>query len=65
MRANVALAGLCVSLLHAAVSSAQLTSAKAGPVVYGHHHVNATRVAAHTAFFADGLGGVLVTVGGP
>ena len=43
--------------------SAQLTAAKDGPIVYGHHHVNTTDVAAQKKFFVDTLGGVLIKVG--
>jgi catechol 2,3-dioxygenase-like lactoylglutathione lyase family enzyme len=43
--------------------SAQLTAAKDGPVVYGHHHVNTTDVAAQKKFFVDTLGGVAIKVG--
>jgi len=60
----VALVSLGVLLLRAAPASAQLVAAKDGPVVYGHHHVNATSVAAHRKFFADALGGVPVTIAG-
>jgi catechol 2,3-dioxygenase-like lactoylglutathione lyase family enzyme len=42
-------------------ASAQLTSA--GPVVYGHHHLNTTNMAAQKRFFVDTLGGTLITVG--
>ena len=38
--------------------SAQLTAAKDGPVVYGHHHVNTTNIAAQKKFFVDTLGGL-------
>jgi catechol 2,3-dioxygenase-like lactoylglutathione lyase family enzyme len=42
---------------------AQLVAAKDGPIVYGHHHVNATDPEAHKRFWADTLGGTLVKVG--
>jgi catechol 2,3-dioxygenase-like lactoylglutathione lyase family enzyme len=44
-------------------ASAQLTAAKDGPVVYGHHHLNATNVDAQKKFFVDTLGGVAIKVG--
>src|SRR5262245_22732098 len=44
-------------------SSAQLLAAKDGPIVYGHHHVNATDPAAHKKFWADALGGTVAIVG--
>jgi hypothetical protein len=56
---------LIVLFLLAPVSSAsaQLVAAKDGPIVYGHHHVNATSVDEHKKFWADTLGGTVVTVG--
>ena len=45
-------------LAGASNASAQLTAAKAGPVVYGHHHLIVTSVEAHKRFWADTLGGV-------
>jgi hypothetical protein len=32
-------------------ASAQLVAAKDGPIVYGHHHVNATSVDEHRKFW--------------
>jgi catechol 2,3-dioxygenase-like lactoylglutathione lyase family enzyme len=43
--------------------SAQLVAAKDGPIVYGHHHVNATNPAEHKKFWADTLGGTVIKVG--
>lgn len=43
--------------------SAQLIAAKDGPIVYGHHHVNAADVEAQKKFFVNGLGGSAVTIG--
>jgi catechol 2,3-dioxygenase-like lactoylglutathione lyase family enzyme len=54
------LAGL---LVLPARASAQLLAANDGPIVYGHHHVNATDPAAHKKFWADSLGGTVVKVG--
>ena len=64
VRASVALLSLGVVLLRAGPASAQLIAAKSGPVVYGHHHVNATSIAAHRKFFVDALGGEPVTIAG-
>ena len=50
-------------LLPTSRASAQLLAAKDGPIVYGHHHVNATDPAAHKKFWADALGGTVVKVG--
>ena len=47
----------------ASIASAQLTSAKEGPVVYGHHHLNTTNMDAEKKFFVDTLGGTLIKVG--
>ncbi len=50
-------------LTRAADVSAQLTAAKDGPVVYGHHHVNTTNIDAQKKFFVDTLGGVPIKIG--
>jgi predicted enzyme related to lactoylglutathione lyase len=44
-------------------ASAQLTAAKDGPVVYGHHHLNVTNVDEAKKFWVDALGGVLTKFG--
>src|SRR6266705_5078333 len=44
-------------------ASAQLLSAKDGPIVYGHHHLNTTDMAAQKKFYVDTLGGTLVKFG--
>jgi catechol 2,3-dioxygenase-like lactoylglutathione lyase family enzyme len=49
--------------LPASTATAQLAAAAEGPIVYGHHHVNATSPAAHKKFWADTLGGTVITVG--
>jgi len=50
-------------VLAASKASAQLTAAKDGAIVYGHHHLNTTNMAAHKKFFVDTLGGKLATIG--
>ena len=50
-------------LLLPSTASAQLLAAKDGPIVYGHHHVNATSPAEHKKFWADTLGGTVIKVG--
>jgi predicted enzyme related to lactoylglutathione lyase len=50
-------------LAPASHASAQLLAAKEGPVVYGHHHVNATNVDEHKKFWAEALGGVMTRIG--
>ena len=47
----------------ATTASAQLIAAKDGPIVYGHHHLNATSIDEHKKFWADTLGGVITKVG--
>src|SRR6476646_7663460 len=47
----------------ASIASAQLTSAKEGPVVYGHHHLNTANLDAQKKFFVDTLGGTLIKIG--
>ena len=53
--------GLAVLLLAPAVTRAQILVE--GPVVYGHHHLNTTNMAAQKKFYADTLGGKVVKVG--
>jgi hypothetical protein len=50
------------SLLSLSVN-AQLPLAEGNPVIYGHHHVNATDVDAHTRFWVEGLGGSIKQLG--
>ena len=52
-----------LALASAPRASAQLLVAKDGPIVYGHHHLNTTNVAAQKKFFVDTLGGTAVTIG--
>ena len=47
----------------AASASAQLTVAKDGPVVYGHHHLNATNIEEQKKFFVNTLGGTAIKFG--
>ena len=61
-----ALAPLAALLLIAATAPdavAQLTVAKDGPIVYGHHHLNTSNIGAEKKFFVETLGGKLVTIG--
>ncbi|PYR23468.1 MAG: hypothetical protein DMF94_01180 [Acidobacteria bacterium] len=50
-------------LAPASRASAQLLSAKDGPIVYGHHHLNTTNMDAQKKFFVDTLGGTVVKLG--
>jgi catechol 2,3-dioxygenase-like lactoylglutathione lyase family enzyme len=52
-----------LTLTAASTAFAQLTSAKDGPIVYGHHHLNTSNVAAQKKFFVDTLGGTPTTIG--
>jgi catechol 2,3-dioxygenase-like lactoylglutathione lyase family enzyme len=55
---------LALSLLAIAPSaSAQLLAAKDGPVVYGHHHLNATNIEEQKKFFVNTLGGTAMKIG--
>jgi catechol 2,3-dioxygenase-like lactoylglutathione lyase family enzyme len=63
MRTFIAAAFVLASLSLATPARAQLLAAKDGPVAYGHHHINASDVAAHKKFWVDGLGGKPVTLG--
>jgi catechol 2,3-dioxygenase-like lactoylglutathione lyase family enzyme len=49
--------------LPATTASAQLLAAKDGPIVYGHHHLYVNSVDQHKKFWADTLGGAVVTIG--
>jgi catechol 2,3-dioxygenase-like lactoylglutathione lyase family enzyme len=44
-------------------ASAQLLAAKDGPIVYGHHHLNASSIEEQKKFWVDTLGGTTVKVG--
>jgi predicted enzyme related to lactoylglutathione lyase len=61
MKRSRALLVSALLVLPASTASAQLTAA--GPIVYGHHHLNTTNLAAHKKFFVDTLGGKLITIG--
>jgi catechol 2,3-dioxygenase-like lactoylglutathione lyase family enzyme len=60
------LAAVALTLLvltPASSAPAQLLSAKDGPIVYGHHHLNTTNMDAQRKFFVDTLGGTIVEIG--
>jgi catechol 2,3-dioxygenase-like lactoylglutathione lyase family enzyme len=63
MKRTRALLVSALLVLPASKASAQLTAAKDGPIVYGHHHLNTTNMAAQKKFFVDTLGGKLITIG--
>ena len=50
-------------LVTPSVVSAQLDAASEGPIVYGHHHLNGTDLAAHKRFWAGALGGTPTAFG--
>ncbi|HEY4361180.1 MAG TPA: VOC family protein [Bryobacteraceae bacterium] len=56
-------AGLALLVWAPAVAHAQILVAGEGPVVYGHHHLNTTNMAAQKKFFVDTLGGTVATIG--
>lgn len=58
--ASIVLAAL-VFTGHAAAARAQTLAE--GPIVYGHHHLNVTSVAAHKKFWVDTLGGTVTKFG--
>ena len=58
-RTSVLVALVLFLFVAASPSSAQLLAAKDGPIVYGHHHVAASDIAAHKKFWADTLGGTV------
>jgi catechol 2,3-dioxygenase-like lactoylglutathione lyase family enzyme len=47
----------------ASVAVAAQTIVAEGPVVYGHHHINTTDMAAQKRFYVETLGGRLATIG--
>jgi catechol 2,3-dioxygenase-like lactoylglutathione lyase family enzyme len=53
-----------LTLTSAAPAPAQILVANDGPVVYGHHHLAVSDVAAHKKFWVDTLGGTLITIPG-
>ena len=55
--------GFAILLFLPTISGAQIRVAGEGPVVYGHHHLNTTNMEAQKKFFADTLGGTVVTIG--
>ena len=63
MKALLTTVALALVLAAPSTSNAQILVAKEGPVVYGHHHLNTTDMAAQKKFFVDTLGGKLITFG--
>jgi len=64
IRRTLVFALLALSILTVTPSaSAQLLAAKDGPVVYGHHHLNATNIEEQKKFFVNTLGGAAIKVG--
>jgi catechol 2,3-dioxygenase-like lactoylglutathione lyase family enzyme/predicted enzyme related to lactoylglutathione lyase len=62
-RRLVSAASTLLLLAVASTASAQLLAAKDGPIVYGHHHLNATNIEEHKKFFVNTLGGTAIKVG--
>src|SRR5215467_9650182 len=63
MKRSLAFLLVVAGLVAPATSHAQILVAKEGPVVYGHHHLNTTDMAAQKKFFVDTLGGTLRHIG--
>jgi predicted enzyme related to lactoylglutathione lyase len=57
------LAVAALLLANPPAASAQISLARDNAVVYGHHHIATTDVAAHMKFFVDALGGTRTTFG--
>lgn len=62
MKRTVSLLVALIVFTAASTASAQLTAAKDGPIVYGHHHFNVTSVDEHRKFWST-LGGTPVKIG--
>ena len=62
-RVTVILLAGVFAVAGASGASAQLTAAKEGPVVYGHHHLNVTDIEAQMKFWVDALGGTAIPFG--
>jgi catechol 2,3-dioxygenase-like lactoylglutathione lyase family enzyme len=62
-RMLVAVASVVCLLAGASPTSAQVLEATEGPIVYGHHHLNASNVAAQKKFFVETLGGKAIKIG--
>jgi predicted enzyme related to lactoylglutathione lyase len=63
IKIRTVLAVLALALAAPSVAHAQILVAGEGPVVYGHHHLNTTDMAAQKKFYVDTLGGTLVKFG--
>jgi catechol 2,3-dioxygenase-like lactoylglutathione lyase family enzyme len=59
---KITLTAALLVLLVAPHASAQLTAAKEGPIVYGHHHLAVSDLDAARKFWADTLGGTAITL---
>src|SRR3982750_1099574 len=62
-RTLVPLMSALLVLASASKAPAQLVAAKDGPIVYGHHHLHTTHMAAQKKFFVETLGGKLIQIG--
>src|SRR5437870_13636592 len=63
MKIRAILFVLAIALAAPSNSRAQILVAGEGPVVYGHHHLNTTNMAAQKKFYVETLGGTLITIG--
>lgn len=62
-RMLVALAAGLLIVTSASPASAQLLAAREAPIAYGHLHLNPTSIPEHKKFWADTLGGTVITIG--
>ena len=62
MRPILIILSAALVVASAGTASAQLTAAKDGPVVYGHHHFNVTNADEHRKFFTT-IGGTPIKIG--
>src|SRR5215467_6533636 len=63
MKRSLAFLLVVAGLVAPATSHAQILVAKEGPVVYGHHHLNTTNMAAQKKFYVETLGGTVKHIG--
>ncbi len=62
--ARLAVLATAIAGVWPVAASAQVRVPEGARVVYGHHHLNVTSLAAHRKFWIDGLGGVETTMTG-
>lgn len=63
MTMRTATCSVLLTLAACTTAHAQLTAAKDGPIVYGHHHLNVTSIDEHKRFWVATLGGTAIKAG--